>query len=93
MLLMGERRKRATPDETQKSLQFLSSLPIAVDDATGTQAFGHTLHLARAHNLSIYDASYLELAIRRGLELATQDEKLKTAAAAVGVSLFVPSRP
>ena len=89
---MGERRKRATPEETQKSLQFLGSLPIAVDESTGTQAFGHTLHLARAHNLSVYDASYLELAMRRGLAIATLDEKLKQAASVLGVSLFVPSR-
>jgi predicted nucleic acid-binding protein len=46
------------------------------------------MHLARAHNLSSYDASYLELAMRLGLPLATLDDKLKTAAKAVGVSLF-----
>ena len=45
-LLMGERRKRSTPEETLQSIHFLESLPIAVDDATGAQAFGHTLHLA-----------------------------------------------
>ena len=88
-LLMGERRNRSTPEETATSVQFLESLPISVDDATAPQAFGHTLHLARAHNLSAYDASYLELAMRRGLPLASLDEKLKAAAAAVGVSLFV----
>jgi predicted nucleic acid-binding protein len=93
-LLMGERRKRSTPDETAKSVQFLESLPIAVDDVTASQAFGHTLHLARAHNLSTYDASYLELAMRRGLPLATLDAKLKAAAVTVGVSLFrVPGTP
>jgi predicted nucleic acid-binding protein len=88
-LLMGERRKRSTPEETAKSVQFLESLPITVDEATAPQAFRQTLHLARAHNLSAYDASYLELAMRRGLPLATLDEKLKSAAAVVGVPLFV----
>jgi predicted nucleic acid-binding protein len=87
-LLMGERRKRSTPDETVKSVQFLDSLPIAVDDATGVQAFGHTLHLARAHNLSAYDAAYLELTMRRGLPLATLDDKLKAAALVVGVAIY-----
>ena len=90
-LLMGERRQRSTPEETAKSLQFLESLPITVDQATGTQAFGHTLYLARAHKLSAYDASYLELAMRRGLPLATLDEKLKAAAAVVGVPLLAVS--
>jgi len=51
-------------------------------------AGGDTLGLARAHNLSAYDAAYLELAMRRGLPIATLDDKLKAAAAAVGVSLF-----
>ena len=46
------------------------------------------MHLARAQNLSSYDAAYLELALRRGLPLAALDGKLKTAAQAVGVPLF-----
>ena len=48
------------------------------------------LSLARAHGLSSYDAAYLELALRRGLALATLDKKLKAAASAVGVPTFVP---
>ena len=89
-LLAGERRKRSTPDETLKSVRFLDSLPITVDDATGGQAFGHTLHLARAQSLSAYDAAYLELAMRRGLPLATLDDTLKTAAEALGVAVYSP---
>jgi predicted nucleic acid-binding protein len=89
-LLMGERRKRSTPDETLKSVRFLDALPINLDDETRAHAFGHTLHLARLHNLSAYDAAYLELAMRRGLPLATLDDKLKTAAKAVGVAIYLP---
>jgi predicted nucleic acid-binding protein len=48
------------------------------------------LSLARAHRLSAYDATYLELALRRGLPLATLDGKLKAAASAVGVLAFGP---
>jgi predicted nucleic acid-binding protein len=48
------------------------------------------LGLAQAHRLSVYDAAYLELALRRGLPLATLDEKLKAAALAVGVPAFAP---
>ncbi len=44
--------------------------------------------VARGHNLSAHDAAYLELAIRRGLPLATVDKKLRTAAEAVGVALL-----
>ena len=87
-VVMGERRKRSTPAQAATWLGFLGVLPIVVDGETTARAWGDTLGLARAHNLSAYDAAYLELAMRRGLPLATLDEKLKAAAAAVGVSLF-----
>lgn len=87
-LLIGERRKRSTQANTVTWLGFLASLPIAADDETTAHAFGDTLSLAREHNLSAYDAAYLELAMRRGLPLATLDDKLKAAAQAVGVPLY-----
>jgi predicted nucleic acid-binding protein len=59
-----------------------------VDDQTRSHAFGDTVHLARSHGLSAYDAAYLELAMRRGLPLATLDAKLRSAAVAAGVSLY-----
>jgi predicted nucleic acid-binding protein len=87
-LLVGERRKRSTQANTVTWLGFFASLPIAADDETTAHAFGDTLSLAREHNLSAYDAAYLELAMRRGLPLATLDDKLKAAAQAVGVPLY-----
>ena len=87
-LIVGERRKRSTQANTVTWLGFLSSLPIAVDDETKAHAFGNALSLARDHNLSAYDAAYLELALRRGLPLATLDDKLKAAAQAGGVPLY-----
>jgi len=69
-------------------MNFLSALPNAADEETNTYAFSHTRKLGRSHNLSAYDAAYLELALRRGLLLATLDDKLKAAAHAVGVPLF-----
>jgi predicted nucleic acid-binding protein len=87
-LVVGERRKRSTHAETVAWLGFLAELPIVVDDETKSHAFAETIHLARSHNLSAYDAAYLELAIRRGLPLATLDDKLKAAAQAVGVTLY-----
>ena len=86
-LLVGECRRRSTQADTATWLGFLSALPIEVDDETRAHAFGATLSLARSHALSAYDAAYLELAMRRGLPLATLDEKLKAAAKAVGVAL------
>jgi predicted nucleic acid-binding protein len=87
-LLMGERRKRSTEAETIKWTGILKSLPIVIDGETNAHAWSDTLSLARGHNLTAYDAAYLELAIRRGLPLATIDGKLKFAAETVGVALF-----
>ena len=87
-LLMGERRKRSTEAETIKWTGILKSLPIVIDGETNAHAWSDTLTLARGHNLTAYDAAYLELAIRRSLPLATIDGKLKLAAKTVGVALF-----
>jgi predicted nucleic acid-binding protein len=61
-----------------------------VDTETVSRAWVDTLHVARTRALSSYDASYLELALRRGVPLATLDRKLKEAAVAAGVSLYQP---
>jgi predicted nucleic acid-binding protein len=87
-LLVGERRHRITPADTARFLTILGTFPIAVDEETVAHAWADTMHLARAHNLSSYDAAYLELAIRLGLPLAALDGKLRTAAKAVGVALY-----
>lgn len=87
-LLVGERRGRSTQANTVAWLGFLAALPIAVDEETKLHAFGNTLSLARDRGLSAYEAAYLELAMRRALPLATLDDKLKAAAAAVGGPLF-----
>ena len=87
-LLVGERRKRCTQSDTVAWMSFLAALPITADEETKSYAFSDTANLGRSHNLSAYDAAYLELALRRGLRLATLDDKLKAAAHAVGVPLF-----
>jgi predicted nucleic acid-binding protein len=89
-VLIGERRKRSTEAQATAWLGHLGTMPITVDDETVTRAWSDTLALARAQNLSAYDAAYLELAMRRGIPLASLDEKLKNAAAAVGVPEFEP---
>jgi predicted nucleic acid-binding protein len=88
ILLVAERRKRSTQAQAARLIKNLAALPITMDDETNLQAWSSTLSLAREHNLSAYDATYLELAMRRGLPLASLDEELKTAAKAVGVSLY-----
>jgi predicted nucleic acid-binding protein len=89
-LVTGERRQRSTVAQATKWLAFLNSLPITVDGETSARALGDILSLARTHNLTAYDANYLELAMRRGLPQATLDIQLKTAATAAGVPLYSP---
>ncbi len=89
-LLMGERRKRTTEAKVTQFVALLTTLPISIDDETVARAWRDSLHLARAHNLTVYDAAYLELALRRGLPLASLDDRLKKAAAAVGVPEYKP---
>ncbi len=89
-LLMGERRKRSTEADTAKWLQSLSLLPIEVDSREASDAFASVVPLARFHGLTSYDASYLELALRRGLPFATMEPKLRTCAQALGVKLYQP---
>lgn len=88
VLLVGERRKRITPSDSARFLAVLAAFPITVDDETTARARVDTLAVARSRGLSVYDATYLELAMRRGLPLATLDSRLKAAAEAVGVRLY-----
>ena len=69
-------------------LAFLHTLPIQIDNKTTQQAMSDILTLARKLRLSSYDAAYLELAIREGIHLATLDQKLKKAAARMGVTIM-----
>jgi predicted nucleic acid-binding protein len=88
-LLVGERRKRLTPELTQAFLADLNRLPVDIDGAaTRDMVFNITQTLCRKHALTAYDAAYLEIAIRGGYPLATADQDLKRAAVAEGVQLL-----
>lgn len=84
-ILSAERRKRLSRSDVARFLQLIVALPIEIDNRTAERALGETLTLARSCNLTAYDAAYLELAMRRGLPLATLDKKLRIAAEAAGV--------
>ena len=71
--------------QSEAFLEMLGSMDIAVDPTTFSKALSDTLQIARRHRLSAYDASYLELALRASLPLATLDEELAKAASKAGV--------
>ena len=88
VLLVNERRKRITVTETMTAIALFEELAMQVDRPSTMQPFDATLLLARTHGLSSYDASYLELALRKGLPIATLDNRLRGAANAAGVPIF-----
>lgn len=85
VLVQNERKKRISEDQSGEFLLFLGALPIKIDrDPVERQVMG----LARRHGLTVYDAAYLELAMRRKCALATLDGALERAARAEGVALI-----
>ena len=82
LLLANERRQRITPTQTAAALNFFQELPLRFDSQPDSNT---TLQLAREHRLSVYDAVYLELAIRRHLPLLTFDAELAEAAKRMNV--------
>lgn len=88
-LLVGERRKRLTPELIQAFIADLNRMPVSVDDqATAEIVFNKTQALCRKHRLTAYDAAYLEIAMRGGYPLATADDDLRRAAHAKSVQVL-----
>jgi predicted nucleic acid-binding protein len=92
VLLQAERRARLKAGGVAGRLELLHALPIVTDDETPARAWREVLALARSEHLTTYDAAYLELAMRRGLPLATKDAELAAAAGRVGVELLPPGQ-
>lgn len=82
-LIVAERRRRVQPVSASRYLSLLSGLPIVLDHDPVEHEL---LAIARRHELTVYDAAYLELARRLSAPLATLDGRLARAAAAEGVS-------
>ncbi len=82
-LLMNERRGRISSQQVADTLADSMALAIVIDDEHDGSLL---LDLARGHRLTVYDAAYLEVAVRRSLPLATLDRRLREAAKATGVS-------
>jgi predicted nucleic acid-binding protein len=89
VLLAAERRKRLSEADSSRFLTLLSQLPITMEPEPPQRMLREILALARECRLSTYDASYLDLAMRSGLPIATNDESLRKAAKKVRVPLFV----
>lgn len=82
------RRGRITTEEVPKLLADLKDLPDEIDNETEAMVWQHSFQLAQKHKLSVYDAVYLELAIRKKTPLATLDRRLKEACFAADVKVL-----
>lgn len=80
-------RGKLSLDSARQILDALAQLPIAID-ASPAPGQRQMFELAMRHQLSSYDAAYLELAMRHGLPIATQDQQLKNAAITAGVEVL-----
>lgn len=88
LLLNAQRRKRITAEKRRQLALAASSLRLHVDrEPVSISALDE---LAALYGLTAYDAAYLELALRRGIGLATQDEALAAAMAKAGVLAASP---
>jgi len=87
VLLVAERRGRLSEADSSRFVTMLADLPIQSEIETRQRAMSDILFLAREYKLSTYDASYLDLAMREGVPLASLDKGLRRAATQCQVSL------
>lgn len=90
MLRTAVRRKRCTEAHERNSLKRLGDLRIVIDAETDKHAWDATRKFSVEHDLTVYDAAYLELAIRRGVPLATCDAALVAVARRLKLDVLSP---
>ena len=91
-LLVLLRRKRIDSEHYDRARRDLIDLVPVVDDECSRFALDRTSELAKKYALSAYDATYLELSLRRGLPLASRDGALNKAAKAAGIKILFSLR-
>lgn len=84
-LLVGVRRNRISADYIHDALVLIRELPLRIDDSGADHVWSSTIEIAAAFGLTLYDAIYLELAVRLELPLATLDANLARAAKIAGL--------
>lgn len=88
VLLVAVNRGRLTARNVSQLITELRALPLEIDAVSTERAFEDTLTIARKYGLTTYDASYLELARRHAIPLATLDIKLRKACVAAKISVL-----
>lgn len=91
VLLVAERRQRLQPQDSQRFLGLLKTLPIEVYAGPELADLNHLILLGRQSGLSAYDTAYLQLALNQGLPLATLDQKLIRCAQVANIPIWTPA--
>ncbi len=86
--VLAVRRANSPWSDMETQMADLLRLPFQVDHPSVDQVTSTTARLALANNLTVYDAAYLEIALRRGIPLATLDRRLAAAARDAGVEVI-----
>jgi len=89
VLLVAERKKRLGEADSSRFVALLAELPIMIEQEPPERMMKEILALAREHKLSTYDASYLDLSMRKGLPIATLNNGLIAAAKRSQVPIIV----
>jgi predicted nucleic acid-binding protein len=84
VLLLAERFGRLNAAKRHQQIALLKKLPITIDQDSHMHAWSTTSALAATYHISVYDASYLELALRHGLPVGSLDQHLRNAAKKAG---------
>ncbi len=87
-LLIGEIKGRITIESIIEQFKNFDDMPIEVDSQTSSAAWGSIARIARTYKLTSYDATYVELAQRYSIELATRDKAMIKAAVSLQIPLF-----
>lgn len=87
-LLTASRRGRIADKDIDEIIEQVARLPVTVETTDPHTVFTEIPGLARAHNLTSYDAAYFELAIRRQLPVATLDRRLRECCDAAGITVL-----
>jgi len=85
VLMVLQRRNKLSSDTRAAALAFLDSFEFIIDDESIRAALRKTSDLAEKYDLTVYDATYLEVALRRNLPLASRDRELNNAARQCGI--------
>jgi predicted nucleic acid-binding protein len=91
VLLAAERKNRLSEADVVRFLALLSHLPITIEQENPERMLREIVALARKQQLTTHDASYLDLAMRLGLPIATRDASLSKAARKCRVPAFNPT--